>query len=139
LGWEAWFDEGMGFTVYSVALSPVDTITAFSLFLLHTAYSLSVVHYTRTETSWSAAPKSSGIGFPRRTFLFLGSRTATVAQAQERFLTLHTLEFPLGAKSNNYFTGALSGDLIDFKILLTAFLHVVSLVSCHNFLSLLLI
>jgi hypothetical protein len=45
---------------------------------------LSVVHYTSTESSWSAVPHySSGTGFQRWTFTFLGSRTIPFAQPQQ--------------------------------------------------------
>jgi hypothetical protein len=48
-------------TVYRVELSPNHTITVYSLSLLHTQ---SVVHYTRTESSWSALPLVLGYRLP---------------------------------------------------------------------------
>jgi hypothetical protein len=65
----------------------------FTLFL-----TLDSSHYTRTEASQSAVRhQSSGTGFQRQTFLFLGSRTVPAEQSQQ-MLTRSSLplqELPL--------------------------------------------
>jgi hypothetical protein len=64
-------------TIYSMALSPIQSYCHY-----YTVCSLSVVHYTCTESSWSAVPKVLGYRLPMADVSLLGfpnclCRTAT--------------------------------------------------------------
>jgi hypothetical protein len=70
------------------------------------SHSLSAVHYTCTESSRYAVPHhSSGTGFQRRTFAFLGSRTvpAIPTATLNSISILDCLLLLSGALSNNWF------------------------------------
>jgi hypothetical protein len=78
-------------TIHSVALSPIHNYSVCNaVAITHRLYfSQSAIHSTRTESFWSAVPHwSSGTGFQRRTFPFLGSRTAPASQSHLTYSTV---------------------------------------------------